>query len=121
MKNKNDYSTNTIMANLQSKVKPVVKDLSPEVLDLVKRGEFMNKYKGIDNNGCLKTDFLQKLVDSTDEQLKQECEHYIWLSAYASNNPRSDYHYQCDACYDECQRRGKGEIYNKAHKYVSQL
>lgn len=40
----------------------------------------------------------------------------IWLSAYASNNPRSDYHWQCDACYDECKKRGKEDIYNRAHK-----
>jgi len=91
--------------------------ISKEVNELLLKGG--NNYKGNDNSGKPKTDFLQKLVDSSDEKLYEECKQYIWLSAYASNNHRSDYHYMCDACYDECQRRGKGEIYTKAHKSVS--
>ena len=35
----------------------------------------------------------------------------MWLSAYAANNPRSDYHWQCDACYDEAIRRGDEGLY----------
>ena len=30
----------------------------------------------------------------------EETERMIWLSAFANNNPRSDYHWRCDACYD---------------------
>lgn len=40
----------------------------------------------------------------------------IWLSAYANNNPRSDYHWQADACYDEAARRGKPELYVQAYE-----
>lgn len=76
-------------------------------------------YSGKDNSGKVRTEHLKKLVQMTDEQLMQECKDKIWLSAFASNNPRSDYHWHCDACYDECQRRGKGDIYNAAHKYAS--
>lgn len=59
-----------------------------------------------------------KLEGLTDAELRAECEHYIWLSAYAANNPRSDYHWQCDATYDECVRRDKRDIYAAAHKAV---
>src|SRR4051812_13090224 len=97
----------------------MTKELSPEVLDLINLGAYNNKYSGNDNYGHPKTDYLQKLVDMTDKQLKDECESMIWLSAYAANNSRSDYHFMCDGCYDECQRRVKPEIYTKAHKYVS--
>jgi len=78
-----------------------------------------SKYAGKDNYGNLKQDYLDKLQTLTDSLLSAECEHMIWLSAYANNNPRSDYHWQCDACYDECDRRNKVEIYSVAHKTVS--
>lgn len=94
-----------------------INTVSSEVSSLMEAG--YGKYDGKDNHGKPKSDFLQKLVNSTDEQLKDECERYIWLSAYASNNYRSDYHFMCDACYDECKRRNKSDIYNNAHKYVS--
>ena len=48
--------------------------------------------------------------------LAKECNDKIWLSAYASNNSASCYHWQCDACYDECDRRGKVKtIYSREH------
>ncbi len=73
------------------------------------------KYQGKDNSGNPKQFFLDSLHSMTDEQLRKACNEYIWLSAYASNNPRSDYHWQCDACYDECKNRGKGNIYSEEH------
>lgn len=79
----------------------------------------MNKYKGNDNYGNPKSDYLTKLTNMTDKELRDACEQMIWLSAYANNNPRSDYHWQCDACYDECSRQGKKYIYEQAHKCVS--
>lgn len=84
-------------------------NLSNEVLKLIEMG--YGKYDGNDNHGKPKHEFLQKLINSSDGQLKDECERYIWLSAYASNNYRSDYHFMCDACYDECNRRGKKNNY----------
>ena len=79
----------------------------------------MGKYEGTDNYGKPKSDYLAGLADMDDKQLREECDGKIWLSAYANNNPRSDYHWQCNACYDECNRRGKLHIYEQSHKYVS--
>lgn len=61
--------------------------------------------------------FIDKLSIASDTELYDFCKQYIWLSAYASNNPRSNYHWMCDATYDECKKRDKVmEIYDKAHK-----
>ena len=79
----------------------------------------MGKYDGNDNYGKPKSDYLNKLKAMTDRELKDACKEMIWLSAYANNNPRSDYHWQCDACYDESANRDKVYIYEQAHKYVS--
>lgn len=65
-----------------------------------------------------KEDFKAKLEAISDEDLKKECESKIWLSSYAGNNPRSNFHWKCDACYDECQRRGKPEIYKSAFRVI---
>jgi len=64
-------------------------------------------------------EFADKLAGLSDEEFLIECEHLIWLSAYAANNPISDYHWQCDACYHEAQRRGKAELYDKAWHQAS--
>ena len=74
-------------------------------------------FTGKDNYGKPKMGFVNKLLAMNDEDLQKQCEDFIWLSAYANNNPRSDYHWQCDACYDECQKRGKLEIYQRAYDY----
>lgn len=73
------------------------------------------KYTGNDNYGRPKQEYLDKIAAMSDKELREETSHAIWLSAYADNNPRSDYHWQCDATYDECQRRGRGEIYSEVH------
>ena len=73
----------------------------------------------LDNRGRPRADYIAKLQACSDSELSKECDQYIWLSAYAANNPRSDYHWQCDATYDECARRGKPEIYSDAHKALS--
>lgn len=77
----------------------------------------MPKYEGKDNYGKPKSEYLAKLAAQSDDELLQEAKDRIWFSAYAANNPRSDYHWQCDAVYDECDRRGKIEIYKKAYDY----
>ena len=79
----------------------------------------LNKYDGNDNYGNPKAGYLAKLSAMDDKQLRDACTDKIWLSAYANNNPRSDYHWQCDACYDECLNRDKVYIYEQSHKYVS--
>lgn len=74
----------------------------------------MRNYAGLDNDKKPKQAYLDKLAAMTDAELEDETGHAVWLSAYASNNPRSDYHWRCDACYDEAQRRGKPDIYTNA-------
>lgn len=60
--------------------------------------------------------YREKLASVTEDDLYEHCKRYIWLSAYANNNPRSDFHWMVDSCYDECKRRGKiNEIYQKAY------
>ncbi len=73
------------------------------------------KYSGLDNYKQPKSDYLNKLANMDDNQLEVECGQMIWLSAYANNNPRSDYHWQCNACYDECMVRNKENIYKRAY------
>lgn len=73
-------------------------------------------YNGNDNYNQPKSEYISKVITMSDDLLLEECKRFIFLSAYASNNWRSDYHWKCDLCYDECQRRNKGDIYTKAHK-----
>ena len=70
--------------------------------------------EGRDNYGAPRQHFADTLAASDEAQFLQLAEEYIWLSAYASNNPRSDYHWKCDACYDEAKRRGNPDLYRKA-------
>jgi hypothetical protein len=62
----------------------------------------MNKYSGNDNHGKPKQVFLDNLEKKTDKDLFEACDQYIWLSDYTNNDACSDYHWMCDACYDEC-------------------
>lgn len=64
-------------------------------------------------------DYATRLAAMTDAQLADECSSKIWLSAYAHNNPRSAFHWQCDACGSECDRRGRTDIYNDTHARLS--
>jgi hypothetical protein len=81
----------------------------------------MGNYTGNDNYGNPKSAFIKKLEGFTDEVFVDYAKDRIWLSAYANNNPRSDYHWQADACYDEAQRRGKPELYEQAYAKVKAL
>lgn len=67
-----------------------------------------------------KEEYAIKLSAMIDDQLVDECEHLITLSAYAAMTPRSDYHWQADTCYDECQKRGKVYLYERAFKRAAQ-
>jgi hypothetical protein len=79
----------------------------------------LKKYHGNSNYHKPKADYIRKIFAMTDEELENECEQYIWLSAYASNNPRSDYHWQCDACYDAAKARDKkASIYVRAYERI---
>ena len=71
---------------------------------------------GKDNYGKPRQAFADKLAAADEDEYLTIAEQYIWLSAYANNNPRSDYHWQADACYDEAVRRGNKDLYSKAWK-----
>jgi len=73
------------------------------------------EYQDNDNYGKPKSAYLKKIAAMSDEDLLRETEDKIWLSAYASNNPRSDYHWHVDALYDEWKRRGKEYQYAVAY------
>ena len=62
-----------------------------------------------------KTEYGTKLALLDAPALRKESNQMIWLSAYANNNPRSDYHWQVDMVYDECKRRNNPEIYEQEH------
>lgn len=74
---------------------------------------------GIDNYGKPRQAFADKLAAADEAGYLKIAEDYIWLSAYAANNPRSDYHWMCDACYDEARRRGRPELYKRAWERAS--
>lgn len=64
--------------------------------------------------------YRRKLGEMSDQELAKECEDKIWASAFSNNNPRSDWHWECDLCYDESVRRGgaAAPIYAKAYRVV---
>jgi hypothetical protein len=72
------------------------------------------KLSGRDNYGSPRQNFADSLAAGDAAQFLQTAEEYIWLSAYAANNPRSDYHWKADACYDEAIRRGDQSLYERA-------
>jgi hypothetical protein len=69
-----------------------------------------------DNSPDKQREYWSRIAAFTDDELYKECRSVIWLSAFASNNPRSCYHWQCDSCWREAHNRGKEEIYSRAHK-----
>jgi hypothetical protein len=69
-----------------------------------------------DNSGKAQRAYVLKIAEMSNEDLGRECGSMIYMSAFAANNPRSCYHWQCDACYDECKRRKREDIYSEAHK-----
>jgi hypothetical protein len=60
-------------------------------------------------------EYRVKLAEASEADLRKRVNETIWLSAYAGNNPKSDYHWMCDAAYAECQKRGRGDIYKDEH------
>lgn len=51
---------------------------------------------------------------TSDEEFLSAAEMQIWLSAFASNNPRAPAHAEADAAYAEAARRGKPWLYQRA-------
>lgn len=77
------------------------------------------KLEGNDNYGKPRQEYADKLAAMDDKAFVDAAEHAIWLSAYASNNRRSDYHWQADACGSEAYRRERPELYERAWRHAS--
>jgi hypothetical protein len=58
-------------------------------------------------------EYAAKLVDMPDDELVKAVEMQVWLSAFASNNPRAPAHWKVDLTYDECKRREKPWLYQR--------
>lgn len=78
-----------------------------------------DKYTGFNGAGRPRTEYLAQIAAMDDPSFAAETESKIWLSASFANNPGWDYHWQRDACCDEARRRGKPEIYERAHEKAS--
>lgn len=75
------------------------------------------KYEGKDNYGRPKSEYIAKLAAMSDEALGRESYSMVYQSARCANNPRADWHWMVDACYDEAQKRDPdAKIYEKAWK-----
>jgi hypothetical protein len=72
--------------------------------------------EGKDNFGNPRQKFADAIAALNETEFMKRAETIIWLAAYASNNPRSDYYWQASACYDEAKRRGKPELYTQAYE-----
>lgn len=60
-----------------------------------------------------KEGYASRIVQMDDAVFVKEVEEKCWLSAFAASNPRSAYHWQVDACYDEAKRREKPWLYQR--------
>ncbi len=80
--------------------------------------EIKTRFSGKDNYGKLKSIYIDRILAMNDKELQEECEKAIWLSSYAANNPRSDYHWWVDVCYAVCDSNNKTDIYKRAYKEV---
>lgn len=66
-----------------------------------------------DQQQAEKAAYAEKLASQDDDAFVKEVADKCWFSAFASNNPRSKYHWMADACFDEAKRREKPWLYNR--------
>jgi hypothetical protein len=64
--------------------------------------------------------YIEGLKKLPDDILYDVCKDMIWFSSCSSSSGGSDFHWMCDACFEECKRRGKDDLYQKAHKAISE-
>lgn len=74
----------------------------------------VSRYKGNDNYGRPKSQYIEKILNMDDKALQSETYDMIYHSARCNNNPRADWHWMSDACYDVCKDRD-GDIYKSAY------
>jgi hypothetical protein len=60
-------------------------------------------------------EWADKMAALSDEEFTGEAAEAIYWSAWADNNPTSDYHYQASVCYYEAQRRENPDLYQQAY------
>lgn len=82
---------------------------------------YQSRYVGLDNYKKPKGQFVERIAAMSDDELFEATRNGIWLSAYAGNNPRSDYHWQADVYYDEWKHREKSDEYDRAHKAAMRM
>ncbi len=76
-----------------------------------------NQYEGKDNYGRLKSSYIRALSEMSDSKLESECYQMIYHAARCVNNPKADWHWMADACYDEAKKRDeKALIYRSAYE-----
>ena len=110
-------------ATLPDFMKPIVAPVGEDGLNARDR-ETVARINSHQPRGKLKAAYIEyraRIAGLDDAAFEEEAKSKIWLSAYAANNPKSDYHWHCDLCYDESVRRGgeKAPIYSAAHKRAS--
>lgn len=79
----------------------------------------MGNYTGNDNYGRPKSEYLAKIAKMTDDELQHETSSNIYMAAFCANNPRADWHWMVDACYEECEKREDKNIYERAYKSIA--
>lgn len=87
----------------------------------VKAHDYLNdrRFQGNDNYGKPRIDYVRKVQAMSLAKLEEETDSKIWLSAFANNNQRSDYHWHVDVCYIECEARQPGmyeRVFNRVRK-----
>lgn len=74
-----------------------------------------NKGDDLMSRETQKSDYLSKLATLDNDALYSECYSMIYQSARCANNPRADWHWMVDSCYDEAKRRDENaNIYARA-------
>lgn len=74
-----------------------------------------------DNYGRPSSEYVAKVSSMDDDALVGEVANKVYLSAYAANNPRSDYHWHADVLYDEARRREKPWLYQRGWNQAYRL
>ena len=73
-----------------------------------------SKYPGNDNYGRPKSAYIEKLEAMSDEEIESETYSMIYQAARCANNPKADWHWMVDVCWDVCKSR-PNDIYKKAY------
>jgi hypothetical protein len=112
-------------AEVLERVRKMLKGCPTTNRDRIERGGIVNMvgyyYKyvaGFDNYRNPRMEYVRQIEKMTDDQLDKETGQKIWLSAYANNNPRSDFHWHVDLLNNEWDIRGQHERYGKIYDRV---